>query len=83
VHVDIALEILGHLEAAGNRGLTAEQVAFKMQTPGGTASARLSAMKGHGLIAHRKPYWFFVASLPRDDVPLVRPVAEMATKGNA
>lgn len=51
--------ILGLLEKAGKRGLTARDVAERLDVPTGTASSRLSIMKAEGVITHEQPYYFF------------------------
>jgi len=55
------------LEAAGEHGLTARELADLADMPTGTASGRLSNMKKQGLVMHIAPKYFAIHSEPQDN----------------
>jgi hypothetical protein len=55
------------LEAAGEHGLTARELADLADMPNGTASGRLSNMKKQGLVMHIAPKYFAIHSEPQDN----------------
>jgi len=55
------------LEAAGEEGLTARELADLANMPNGTASGRLSNMKKQGLVMHIAPKYFAIHSEPQDN----------------
>jgi hypothetical protein len=55
------------LEAAGEEGLTARELANLTDMPTGTASGRLSVMKQQGMVMHITPKYFAVHSQPQDN----------------
>ena len=55
------------LEAAGETGLTARELAAVAHMPIGTASARLTVMKNEGLIGHNSPRYFAIHSRAEDN----------------
>jgi DNA-binding IclR family transcriptional regulator len=55
------------LEAAGEDGLTARELANLTDMPTGTASGRLSVMKQQGMVMHITPKYFAVHSQPQDN----------------
>ena len=55
------------LEAAGDRGATAREVAEVASLPSGTVSGRLSVMKFEGRVKHIAPRYFAVHSKSQDN----------------
>jgi len=55
------------LEAAGDKGVTAREVAAVAGMPNGTASGRLSLMKAEGRVRHDPPRYFAVHSKHEDN----------------
>jgi hypothetical protein len=55
------------LQAAGNAGLTAREYAEVAHLPQGTASARLSILKGKGFATHKQPKYFAIHSTAEDN----------------
>jgi hypothetical protein len=55
------------LEAAGNQGITARELAEVASMPIGTASGRLSLMKAEGRAKHVPPRYFAVHSKQEDN----------------
>lgn len=55
------------LDAAGDRGLTARELADVTHIPQGTASGRLTVMKAKGLVNHVQPRYFAVHSTQEDN----------------
>ena len=55
------------LEAAGDQGITAKELADVASIPAGTISGRLSVMKSQGLVKHVSPKFFAVHSRREDN----------------
>jgi len=55
------------LQAAGEKGLTARELAEVAGMPIGTASGRLTVLKTQGVVMHVQPRYFVVHSDPQDN----------------
>jgi len=61
------VETLKILDAAGRRGVTAQELSKAVGIPTGSASSRLSVLKTYGKIGHVSPRYFAQHSTPEDN----------------